>query len=155
MIEVSDNEDQWLRSPTKVHKRQYRGRRPTARTSKKSRPLDPSVNAPIESDIRQQSTSVCLAELSHYVEENTCSTIGPDACALVESETEDHCREEDCGEDLNFERFVRMVDAECIGYKRIGRHVYVVQGWDGKKREGQDSWYHMEARVVGDDMQLT
>ncbi|KAK7026500.1 hypothetical protein VNI00_015580 [Paramarasmius palmivorus] len=117
VLEFSDSEETWLRSPTKSFKRRFQGRR-----NKHHKKVKVAATPEIAF---QTEANVNLPNDAPFVEENNTGN----------STLEDHS--DLAGEDDNFERYVRMVDAGCLGYDRIGRHLYVVQGWDSAKQEGQ------------------
>ncbi|KAK7013632.1 hypothetical protein VNI00_019453 [Paramarasmius palmivorus] len=155
VLVASDTEGEWLRSPTKKSvKRRFRGQRSNG-NSKKSRTASSALassnyptTAGAEVTVSIQPEEICHDEVQPSTQQAIDTDLDPgkegNPHAIPESEV-----------DEDFERYVRMVDAGCLGYERIGRHVYVVQGWDGVRREGQDNWYHMEARMVGNEMRLS
>ncbi|KAK7033997.1 hypothetical protein VNI00_012427 [Paramarasmius palmivorus] len=155
VIETSDAELQWLRSPTKSIKRRFKGRRLTARDTKRARTTTHGGSIGGQSTVQDKPNvpeRICCEEIldhrvdsvHHHHDGNDDNTVG-----CFDTAEELSVNEE------NFESFVRMIDAGCLVYERVGRYTYVVQGWDGKKRESEEHWYHLEARLVGDNLQLT
>ncbi|KAK7021882.1 hypothetical protein VNI00_017171 [Paramarasmius palmivorus] len=153
IIETSDTELQWLRSPTKSIKRRFKGRRLTTRDTKRVRTTthggsvggqsttQPELNVP---EGREEDLGHGVDSIRHRHDSNGDNM---DGCFDI--------AEELSANEESFESFVRMIDAGCLVYERVGRYTYVVQGWDGKKRESEEYWYHLEAWLVGDSLQLT
>ncbi|KAK7014790.1 hypothetical protein VNI00_019263 [Paramarasmius palmivorus] len=140
LLDVSDSEGTWLRSPTKGFKRRFQGRRMKDGTKR--------VRLAVTTT-QEDATEDGIVEVSDYT--YSVEVSGTENGADTSSNLQDF----QPVEDENFERYVRMLDAGCLGYERVGRHLYVVQGWDSARSEGQEVWYHMEARLVGERMQLT
>ncbi|KAK7047108.1 hypothetical protein VNI00_006773 [Paramarasmius palmivorus] len=140
LLDVSDSEGIWLRSPTKGFKRRFQGRRMKHSTKRARLIVTTAQDNATEDGVVEVSGGTFSVEVS-----------GTENGAETSSDLQDF----QPVEDENFERYVRMMDAGCLGYERVGRHLYVVQGWDSARREGQEIWHHMEARLVGERMQLT
>ncbi|KAK7023392.1 hypothetical protein VNI00_016807 [Paramarasmius palmivorus] len=132
----SDNEGEWLRSPTKTSKRRFQGRR-TGEVRKKTKTTDTVFNS---SDVIGQVGGSGISAISGPSQGSTVEPVitGAQEASvqqlLVPGVSHEPTPEKD---DENFERYVRMMDSGCLGYERIGRYLYVVQGWDRFKEEGQ------------------
>ncbi|KAK1222325.1 hypothetical protein PQX77_014832 [Marasmius sp. AFHP31] len=56
-------------------------------------------------------------------------------------------------EDL--EEYIAHFQEGSAGFIPIGTYLYVVQGWNRRKQEPNDRWYHFEARRLGTDVRIT
>ncbi|KAK7016722.1 hypothetical protein VNI00_018856 [Paramarasmius palmivorus] len=150
----SDGETEWLQSPTKNPKR--RQRRGGNVRRRKRRAVEsssiPTVDASSTVGVpERQETGSDTVDLPHFP--SAIDDHGSLEDMIVE-EAGDGDRGDLIAEDADFEAFIRMVESGCIGFKRIGRFLFVVQGWNQRKREAEDRWYHMECRDVGDTTKI-
>ncbi|KAL0058334.1 hypothetical protein AAF712_015002 [Marasmius tenuissimus] len=53
------------------------------------------------------------------------------------------------------ETYISYFTTENAGFIPIGTYLYAVQGWNKRKSEPNNKWYHFEGRRLGDDIQLT
>ncbi|KAJ3504073.1 hypothetical protein NLJ89_g8132 [Agrocybe chaxingu] len=52
--------------------------------------------------------------------------------------------------DLQYEVYLEHALAGAAGWFRLEREVYVVQGWDNRRKETKAYWYHLHSSNVGD-----
>ncbi|KAK7028890.1 hypothetical protein VNI00_014814 [Paramarasmius palmivorus] len=63
--------------------------------------------------------------------------------------------EDEVDADDTYQWFISLVAEGYVGFVRISRTLYMVQGFDLNRKEGTDAWYHFQARPRGTDVQLT
>ncbi|KAK7034055.1 hypothetical protein VNI00_012486 [Paramarasmius palmivorus] len=61
---------------------------------------------------------------------------------------------EDTDGDDTYQEFVSLVEDQCISFVHVATRVYVVEGFDARKKEGTGLFYHFEARKRGTALDL-
>ncbi|KAK7020677.1 hypothetical protein VNI00_017667 [Paramarasmius palmivorus] len=61
---------------------------------------------------------------------------------------------EDMDQDDAYQEFICLVEDQCISFVHVATRVYVVEGFDERKKEGTGIFYHFEARKRGNSLDL-